>query len=119
MEKFKAFWSGPHRARSTVALLLGGMSLAVLLVAFQLNFQQQQLYTQVVRINDAGEQELMIFRDYRDQQLDQIEKMLSDCLQRNEIFGDGTGEVCAVHRAQKKCIEASNNQEEIQACLIN
>jgi hypothetical protein len=103
--------------RTLVALGLGSISLLVLLVAFQLNFQHNQLYTQVVTHNAAGGQEMMIFRDYRDQQVDQVKKMLSDCLERNEIFGDGTGDICQIHRDQLSCVSGSGDQKESAQCF--
>jgi hypothetical protein len=103
--------------RSMVALGLGAISLVVLVVAFQLNFQQRQLYTQVLTHNAAGDQEMMIFRDFRDQQIDQVKKLLSDCLERNELFGDGTGEVCTVHRKQIACVLRASEQNEVLECL--
>lgn len=103
--------------RSLVALSLGALSLVVLLVGFQLNFQQQKLYTQVIQVSDRGVEEMMIFRDYRESQIENVKKLLSDCLERNELFGDGTGEVCTVHRSQLSCVSSSNDQEQVLTCF--
>lgn len=117
MKRALAYLKTAAHLRSVVALALGSISLVVLLVAFQLNFQQRQLYTQIIRYNAAGEEEKMIFRDYRDQQAEQVEKMLADCLERNDLFGDGTGEVCEIHREQLNCVRKSFGQDRLLECL--
>ncbi len=105
------------KLKSLISLGLGGISLLVLLVAFQLNFQHNQLNTQVLTTNTEGDQEMMIFRDYREQQTDQVKKLLVDCLERNEIFGDGTGEICKIHRSQLDCVSDAGDQESVLNCL--
>ena len=102
--------------RTIVSMTLGALGLLLFVLALQMNFRQTQLYSQVTRVNDAGEQELMIFRDYRDTE---AEKRMADydhCLLRNEVFGDGTGEECEVMFEEYECLKASQSLEELEAC---
>lgn len=113
---FFSRFSSRSQLRSLVSLGLGGLSLLVLLVAFQLNFRHQQLFTQVLVTDESGSEEMMIFRDYRDEQASNVEKMLSDCLLRNELFGDGTGDICEIHRQQLDCVESSMSKDALLEC---
>ena len=104
------------RLRAMIAAVLTGMSVLVLVLALYLNFDQQGMSTQVIRFSAEGKRETMTFRDYRADESAKAEQFYWLCIQRNEIFGDGTGQVCEPDQERFWCISNSRTQAQLDAC---
>lgn len=102
--------------RTAVSLALGAFGLLLFVIALQANFQQSILYTQVTRVSEDGQQEMMIFRDYRNAAAEEQMADYDHCMLRNQLFGDGTGEECEAVFESYECIKASRSVEEVEAC---
>lgn len=105
------------RLRAMIAVALTAMSVMVLVVALYLNFDQQGMSTQVIRFSADGKREAMTFRDYRADESAKAEQFYWLCLQRNEIFGDGTGKVCEPDQERFWCVSNSRTQAQLETCL--
>lgn len=115
---FEKYLQTPRKLRSIVALSLSALSMVVIGVGYQLNVYQTQLHTQVLVTTPSGQEEQMIFRDFREQQVHAIERMLEGCLERNQLFGDGTGAVCERYEQQQDCVADAMTEDRVLECMV-
>ncbi len=92
------------------------VSLIILLMAFRVNFDQNALFTRVITVDSAGQERVLSFREYRSETARDVYDEFSECLQINELFGDGTGQECDQLESQYWCIKESGDQEQVASC---